>query len=184
MLRLAITCRAHEDAGIWVSRQPEYPKYEDEGKMELRLFVATLAVLIPVAALLRAQPDSGSITRGIAGTWELVLVEPYHGAFPKGSLRGFPTTLILKISGQTLSGSARMGNWPGRAVISSGKIDGEHISFAMIGQLEYCTELAGGCAVPKFDCIGTTDGDKIELTITWGQPEPIKLNLKGKKVAN
>lgn len=119
----------------------------------------------------------------ISGTWTAEMVNPDASPRALGTLRGFPTTLMLKASGSTLAGTARMGNWPGTARITGGTIVGDRISFSMVGELEYCISGNGyrQCAAPTMECEGVIAGDEIKLTLTLYQPSPIKMELKGQR---
>jgi hypothetical protein len=65
-------------------------------------------------------------------------------------------------SGPHLTGTANIGvGWPGKAPISSGKIDGEHISFTVLGKQ------ASSDGLPKMDFAGTIHANKIKLTMTF-----------------
>jgi hypothetical protein len=66
----------------------------------------------------------------------------------------------FKADGDKLSGMANVGmGWPGKAPISSGKIDGDRISFMVYGK-QWSTS-----GFPKIHFVGTIYGDKIKLTM-------------------
>ncbi|MBV9771605.1 MAG: hypothetical protein JOZ32_18690 [Bryobacterales bacterium] len=64
--------------------------------------------------------------------------------------------------GDHLVGTANVGvGWPGKAPISDGKFDGEHISFTVVG------EQPSSDGFPKMDFTGTIHGDEIKLSMTF-----------------
>src|SRR5579863_8402959 len=68
----------------------------------------------------------------------------------------------FRADGLCLTGVANVGHgWPGKAPISDGKIDEDHISFTVFGKLPSSDGL------PRMDFLGTIQGDQIKLTMTF-----------------
>jgi hypothetical protein len=64
--------------------------------------------------------------------------------------------------GDHLAGTANVGvGWPGKAPVSIGRFDGEHISFTVFGKQWSST------GYPRMDFAGTIHGDGIKLTMTF-----------------
>lgn len=67
----------------------------------------------------------------------------------------------FKVEGNKLSGTAHIGvGWPGTAPISEGTLNGERISFLVVGQQ------ASSDGYPKMRFEGTVRGDELQLTMT------------------
>ncbi len=102
----------------------------------------------------------------VTGTWNANFV---------GSWQEWPKTVSkmifdLKADGTTLTGMAHVGSWPGDAPISDGKIEGDRISFTVIGKLPWWSSGPQGKAggYPKLIFKGTTiNGSDMKLTLTW-----------------
>ena len=68
----------------------------------------------------------------------------------------------IDANGSHLTGTANIGvGWPGKAPISNGKIDGDHISLTVLGKQ------ASSDGLPKMDFAGTIHANKIKLTMTF-----------------
>ena len=67
----------------------------------------------------------------------------------------------FKVTGDKLEGMAHMGNWPGDAPLSDGKIVGDQISFTATGRLGSTT------GYPILHFTGTMHGDEMKLVIDW-----------------
>src|SRR5271156_5944165 len=92
----------------------------------------------------------------VAGNWKVDFVSGV-GHKTIGSAQ-----FEFKVQGNKLSGTAHVGHgWPGIAPISKGVIDGDHISFLVVGE----APSSGGYPKMKFD--GTVHGDEIELTMLF-----------------
>mgnify|MGYP006951167437 CR=1 FL=1 len=79
--------------------------------------------------------------------------------------------LDLKAEGSRLTGMAHIGSWPGDAPISNGKIEGDRISFTVVGDSPWWSSSAAGdsrSAYPRFDFTGVVRGDKIEIKVVFG----------------
>lgn len=113
----------------------------------------------------------------IAGTWRATVV---------GGLRTKTigqALLEIRVDGDRLTGTAHIGNedksyYPGAAPISDGKIDGDQISFTVVGEHSAST----GIPIMKF--VGAIHGDELELTMTlsdnhvWGT-----MKMRGERVS-
>ena len=101
----------------------------------------------------------------IAGTWKAVFVGPIETR-PK-----MVSTIVfdLNTDGTVLTGMAHAGSWPGDAAISDGRIDGDRISFTVVGTSPWKAKGPFGEAsgYPKLKFSGTIVGDKMKLTLVW-----------------
>jgi len=97
----------------------------------------------------------------------------------------------FQVEGNKLTGDAHMANWPGDAPISDGKIDGDRISFTVIGKLPW-TATSGGVTTsgyPKLVFSGTVNGKEMKIILNWGsiltsgeERTGHDLDMKAKKV--
>jgi len=126
----------------------------------------------------------------IAGTWKAWFVGPI-GERPKMVSE---MTFDLAVAGAKLTGMAHMSVWPGDAPITEGKIDGDRISFTVVGKRPWTSSGPDGKAsgYPKLDFTGKLDGADLKLTLTWGSvmiygsdKTPVHtLEMQGKKISD
>ena len=119
--------------------------------MRLSLLAGTLALCAPAA--------------DITGTWKAVFLAPQE-KWPKTVSK---MVFDLQTDGTALSGTAHIGSWPGEAPISGGKIDGDLISFTVIGKLPWRSSGPQGAAsgYPRLSFSGTISGKEMHLTLVW-----------------
>jgi hypothetical protein len=115
-------------------------------------------------------------TQSIDGNWTVEYVSGLQMKTIGGAEFNFHT------HGDHLTGTANVGvGWPGKAAISNGKFEGEHISFTVVG-------LQGSSdGFPKMDFAGTIHGDEIKLTMTFyadGERVSGKAAFEGKRTPN
>jgi hypothetical protein len=75
-------------------------------------------------------------------------------------------TFEIQQQGNKLTGMAHVGNWPGDAPITDGKIEGGQFSFTVVGDSPWRSN--AGVGYPKLEFSGTMDGDEMTLTLKWG----------------
>jgi hypothetical protein len=125
-----------------------------------------LAVLLVATAFAASAAD-------IAGTWKL------RSTWPEGP--GLKTVgsiiLDLKVDGDTVTGIAHIGSWPGDASIVEGKVDGDRITFEATGHL---TSTSG---IPTCYFEARRVGDEMLLTMTMTRNPSASgvFKFKGKK---
>lgn len=138
----------------------------------MRLMLWALFVLAGLAA----NASAGDI----AGSWKVIFV------------RGVAWQTIgdadfdFEVEGKKLSGTAYIGvGWPGTAPISEGTIDGDRISFLVLGQQP------SSDGYPKMRFEGTVHGDELQLTMTlfYSNTESAaghlgKSEFKGRRITN
>ena len=125
-----------------------------------------------VAVLLAATAFAASAADN-AGTWKLQSTWPEGpGLKTVGSIN-----LDLKVDGDTVTGIAHIGSWPGDAPIAEGKVDGDRITFEATGHLNSTS------GIPTCHFEATRVGDEMVLTMTMTQnPSASRiLKFKGKK---
>src|ERR1044072_4890079 len=69
-------------------------------------------------------------------------------------------TLDLKVDGDTVTGMAHIGSWPGDAPIAEGRVEGNRVTFEATGYLSSST----GIPTCRFEA--TRTGDEMALTMT------------------
>ncbi len=118
--------------------------------------------------------------KDIAGSWKVSFV------------RGVAWQTIgeadfdFKVDGNKLSGTAHIGvGWPGTAPISEGIIDGDRISFLVLGRQP------SSDGYPKMRFEGSVQGDELRLTMTlfYSNGESLaghlgKSEFKGQRITN
>ena len=133
-----------------------------------RWVLILLATLVPTAS-----------ATDITGTWKTVFAGPMEHA-PKtiGSI-----ILILKTDGNVVTGTARIGVWPGDAPIADGKVDGDRITFTATGRLTSTT------GIPTCRFVVTVHGDEMVPTMSVvanpGGPigSGVAYEYKGKRIS-
>jgi hypothetical protein len=142
--------------------------------------------LIQSAVLLATLVLSAS-ANDISGTWKAWFVGPI-GDRPK-----MVSEMIfdLTVDGDKVTGMAHMANWPGDAPISEGKINGDRVSFTVVGKQPWRSSGPTGesSGYPKLDFVVKLNVKEAELTVTWGNvmiygnsPGERTLEMSGKKV--
>lgn len=124
----------------------------------------------------------------VTGTWKAVfLCPPEERPKTVGSM-----TFDLVADGGTLKGTAHVGSWPGNAPIGDGKIDGDRISFTVIGSGAWHSRGPQGEAsgYPRLRFSGTIDGREMTLTLVWdsimitgSESPPREWRVAGKKTS-
>lgn len=99
--------------------------------------------------LLNAAPND------IAGSWNAVVT---GGVIHKTIAQALFDFHV--VDGNRLTGTAQVGDYyPGKASITQGTIDGDHVSFTVVG------EHPSSNGLPTMKFTGTIHGDEIELTM-------------------
>jgi hypothetical protein len=123
----------------------------------------------------------------ISGTWKAWFVGPKDER-PKMVSE---MTFHLTVDGEKVTGMAHMDYWPGDAPISEGKIDGDRISFTVVGERPWWASGPMGefSGYPKLVFVGKLHGKEAQLTLTWGSvmikgesAREQTLEMRGKKV--
>ena len=101
----------------------------------------------------------------VTGNWKAVFLGPREN-LPKtvGEI-----VLDLVADRNTVTGTAHAGSWPGDTPISDGRIDGDRISFTVLGTGAWKSGVPEGSAsgYPRLKFTGTIDGKQMTLTLTW-----------------
>jgi hypothetical protein len=102
----------------------------------------------------------------VAGIWEVRFTGPV-GERPKMVSK---MVFNMKAEGEKVSGTAHMSVWPGDAPITEGRIMGDKISFTVIGEKPWTVSGSGQASsgYPKLVFTGVVNGDKMQLTLKWG----------------
>jgi|ERR1051326_8675642 hypothetical protein len=122
---------------------------------------------IRVALILSAVSFLNAAANDFNGTWKAVFIGP-EGERPKMVSE---MVFNFKVDGSKVTGMAHMAAWPGDAEISDGKIDGNRITFTVIGKRPW-TAGSGGVVTtsgyPKLVFAGTLKGGEMDLKLNWG----------------
>jgi hypothetical protein len=121
---------------------------------------------MPFALVLSAVGFLNAAATDFAGTWKAVFTGPM-GERPKMVSE---MVFQFKVDGTKLTGNAHMSAWPGDAEISNGKIDGDRVSFTVVGKKPW-TATSGGVTTsgyPKLVFDGSLKGGEMDLKLNWG----------------
>ena len=115
----------------------------------------------------RAAACRLSFDNGVGGlaAWKAAFTAP-RDQWPKTVSE---VILDLKADGNTLTGTAHMGNWPGEMPLMNGKIEGDRISFVVVGRFSWSAFGPGidASGMPRIAFTGTIRGSKIQLNLFW-----------------
>ena len=117
------------------------------------------------AAFLAATFALSASAADVTGTWKATFLgDP--GKWPKMVSK---MTFELNADGNRVTGMAHMSNWPGDAPLSDGKIDGDRISFVVIGKSAWKSGSQRGEAsgFPRLTFTGTITGKELQLHLVW-----------------
>src|SRR5690349_1532704 len=106
-----------------------------------------------------------ALAADVNGTWTVkFLGDP--GNSPKTVDK---MTFELEAHGHALMGEAHIGDWPGEAPITEGKVDGDRITFVIVGNSPWKarSRKAGASGFPRLKFTGMIRGDEIELHVVW-----------------
>lgn len=78
-------------------------------------------------------------------------------------------TFEFKTEGKQLGGLAHMANWPGDAPIIEGKINGDRISFVVVGKSPWKSRGPRGASsgYPRLTFSGVIQGNEIKVHLLW-----------------
>ena len=128
-----------------------------------------------ISSTLVLAVSAGDATNNVTGTWKAVFVNPENG--PK---MFSAVVLNLEADGEKLTGTCHAGRWPGDAPITDGKVDGDRISFTVVGKL------SASSGFPKMTFTGTRYGKLVDLTMVFeglgAVGEKAEFEMLGKKV--
>lgn len=138
--------------------------------------------------VLALAPAIGAPAADANGKWKLVFQgDPNHWPKTVGQV-----ILDLKSDGKQLTGTAHAGSWPGDTTISNGKIEGDRISFVLIGKGAWRSRSPQGEAsgYPRLTFQGTIEGNAIKMRLSWdsimiygaGDNTPQEFELTGERV--
>jgi hypothetical protein len=113
-----------------------------------------------------AGASLNAVATDFAGTWKAVFTGPMEERPKMVSEMVFD----FKVDAAKLTGMAHMAAWPGDAEISNGKIDGDRITFTVIGKLPWKSTSAGVSVsgYPKLVFDGVLKDHIISLKLNWG----------------
>ncbi len=79
-------------------------------------------------------------------------------------------TFDLTIDGNKVTGMVHMSYWPGDASIMDGKVEGDRITFTLVGKSPWTTNTRGvtTSGYPKLVFDGHLKDSQIDLKLNWG----------------
>jgi len=117
-------------------------------------------------ALLVATLALSASAAEITGKWKAVFLGP-SDEWPKTV-----STIVFDIEadGNNFTGMAHVGSWPGDAPISDGTIEGDRVSFTVIGNSPWRARSRQGesSGYPSLRFTGTISGREMNLRLLWG----------------
>ena len=142
------------------------------------------------AVLLAATLALSASSADFTGTWKATFLgDP--GTWPKMVSK---MTFELRADGNQVTGMAHMSHWPGDAPLSDGKIEGDRISFVVVGKSPWKSAGPRGEAsgFPRLTFTGTINGKDMELHLVWDSVviygdvsgSGRELEMAGKKVSD
>lgn len=102
-------------------------------------------------ALLTLNASAADVT----GHWKVVYSGPSQGPKTVGSI-----VLDLKNEGSAVTGTVKIGVWPGEAPVADARLEGDHLTFTATGHLSSTT------GIPTCRIDATIKGDQMVLTLT------------------
>ena len=114
----------------------------------------------------------------LTGVWKADFApRTYNRPKPVGAI-----LLRFQQQGERLTGTARVGAWPGEVEIEKGVIDGDHFRFEAVGDRPWFTNLSGtpSRGLPKLVFEGTISDGRLTVHLVWdsivleGAPEPVR----------
>lgn len=104
-----------------------------------------------LAVLLTFNASAADVT----GHWKVVYAGPSRGPKTVGSI-----VLDLKSEGASVTGTVKIGVWPGEAPVADAKLEGDHLTFTATGHLSSTS------GIPTCRIDATINGDEMVLTLT------------------
>jgi hypothetical protein len=102
---------------------------------------------------------------GVEGTWRATFLgDPGHWPKTVGEM-----TFEFHVAGKDLTGTAHIGSWPGEAAIQDGKVDGDRITFTVIGKGAWWSNSREGRAsgYPRLTLTGSVADGEMRLHVVW-----------------
>jgi hypothetical protein len=101
--------------------------------------------------------------------------------------------LDLKSDGKVLTGVTQAGSWPGEMIINDGKVDGNRISFSVVGKSPWqasSPQHGKSSGYPRLTFKGTIEGNQIKMNLSWdsvmihgnSENKPREYELAGERV--
>ena len=119
------------------------------------------------ALVLSAVAFLNATANDFNGIWKAVFTGPI-GERPKMVAE---MVFNIKVDGRKVTGLAHMDAWPGDAEITDGKIDGDRITFTVIGKLPWTAGVGGvvtSSGYPKLVFNGSLKDGGRNLKLNWG----------------
>jgi hypothetical protein len=121
-----------------------------------------------IVSAIAISPALNATTHDVTGTWHATFVgDPM--TFPK-MLSEMQFDFDGDGDGEKVTGMAHLGHWPGDAPLSNGRIEGDRLTFTVIGRLPWCSSFAGQtrCGYPRLDFTGIIRNGQMALSLDWG----------------
>ena len=166
------------ETGTFVGKKP--------GHVDIRIEFSEATEMVPAfvrpsktgtAAAISAPSDD------IDGVWKAV----FTGDLGERPKMVSEIVFALDSSGNALTGVVHAAYWPGDAAVSDGKVDGDRITFTMIGHLPFNAN--GVTGYPKLCFTGVRNGGEMKIDLLWTEARSAcgdgkLLPMAGRKVAD
>jgi hypothetical protein len=164
--------------GTFVGKKP--------GHVDIQIAFSDATEMVPAFVRPSKTGTAAAISapsNDIDGVWKAV----FTGDLGERPKMVSEIVFALDSSGNALSGVVHAAYWPGDAAVSDGKVDGDRITFTMIGQLPFNAN--GVTGYPKLCFTGVRSGDEMKIDLLWTEARNActgrkSLAMAGKKVAD
>jgi hypothetical protein len=164
--------------GTFVGKKP--------GHVDIEIAFSDTTEMVPAFVRPSKTETAAAISarsNDIDGVWKAV----FTGDFGERPKMVSEIVFALDSSGNALSGTVHAAYWPGDAVVSDGKVDGDRITFTMTGHLPFNAN--GVIGYPKLCFTGLGNGGEMKIDLHWTKARSActggkSLPMAGKKVAD
>lgn len=134
------------------------------GHVDIRIAYSEATEMVP--AFVRPSKTEtataiGAPSNDIDGVWKAA----FTGDLGERPKMVSEIVFALDSSGNALRGVVHAANWPGDAVVSDGKVDGDRITFTMTGHLPFSAN--GVTGYPKLCFTGVRNGGEMKIDLLW-----------------
>jgi hypothetical protein len=161
--------------GVFVGKRP--------GHVDIRISFSEATAMVP--AFVRAVNTASA--GDMDGVWKAEFIGDW-GERPKMVSEIY---FDLTVNGNSLSGAVHAASWPGDAVISNGTLNGDRVSFEMVGHSPFQAGRPGAMVTgyPKLCFTGIGNGNEMRIDLLWTEARTScengkLLRMAGKRLAD
>ena len=160
------------ETGTFVGKKP--------GHVDIRISFDEAAEMVP--AFVRPSKTETAATASapsddINGVWRAV----FTGDLGERPKMVSEIVFALDSSGNALTGMVHAAAWPGDAVVSDGKVDGDRITFTMTGHVPFNAN--GVIGYPKLCFTGLRNGGEMKIDLLWTEARSACTDGKSRPMA-